>query len=55
MAVIGVGAENPINEVTQSQMGSYASSNEAIWCIFSFLLPPLNSQFKKVQTLNIWV
>jgi hypothetical protein len=36
MAVIGVGAENSIDEVTQYQMGSYVSSNEAIWHIFSF-------------------
>ena len=32
--MIGVGAENSIDEVTQYQMGSYASSNEAIWRIF---------------------
>ena len=36
MAVIGVGAENSIHEVTHYQMGNYASSNEAIWRIFSF-------------------
>ena len=36
MAVIGVGAENSIDEVTQYQMGSYANSNKAIWRIFSF-------------------
>ena len=36
MAVIGVGAENSIDEVTQYQMGSYVSSNEAICRIFSF-------------------
>ena len=36
MAVIGVCAENSIDEVTQYQMGSYASSNKAIWRIFSF-------------------
>ena len=34
MTVIGVGAHNSIDEVTQYQMGSYASSNEAIWRIF---------------------
>jgi len=38
MAVIGVGAENSIDEVTQYQMGSYVSSNEAIWRIFLFLI-----------------
>ena len=38
MAVIGVVAENSINDVTEYQMGSYVSSNEAIWHIFfSFL------------------
>ena len=36
MTVIGVGAENSIDEVTQYQMGSYVSSNEAIWPIVSF-------------------
>ena len=37
MAVIGVGAENSIDEVTQYQLGSYISSNEASWhiCFFS--------------------
>jgi hypothetical protein len=37
MAVIGVGAENSLDEVTQYQMGSYVTSNEAIWRIVSFL------------------
>ena len=36
MTVIGVGAENFIDEVTQYQMGTYVSSNEAIWHIFFF-------------------
>jgi hypothetical protein len=36
MAVIVVGAENSIDEVTQYQMGGYVSSNEAIWRIVSF-------------------
>ena len=38
MAVIGVGAENSIDEVTQYQMGSYVSSNEVIWLIFHSLI-----------------
>lgn len=38
MAVIGVGAENSNDEVTQYQMGRYVSSNEAIWRIFSFAI-----------------
>ena len=36
MAVIGVGVENSIDEVTQNQMGSYVNSKEAIWRIFFF-------------------
>ena len=36
MTMIGVGAEISIDEVTHYQMGRYASSNEAIWRIFSF-------------------
>ena len=36
MAVIGVGADNSIDDVTQYQMGRYVSSNEAIWRVFSF-------------------
>ena len=38
MAVIGVGAENSNDEVTQYRMGRYVSSNEAIWRIFSFAI-----------------
>ena len=36
--MVGVGAENSIDEVTQYQMGRYGSSNEAIWRIFPFLI-----------------
>lgn len=28
----------PYDEVTQYQIGRYVSSNETIWCIFSFAL-----------------
>ena len=38
MAVIGVGADNSIYEVTQYLMGRYVSSNEAIWRIFFLFL-----------------
>lgn len=38
MAVIGFGAENSNDEVTQYQMGRYVSSNEAFWRIFSFAI-----------------
>lgn len=36
MAMIGIGAENSNDEVTQYQMGRYVRSNEAVWRIFSF-------------------
>jgi hypothetical protein len=36
MAMIGVDAKNSIDEVTQYQMGSYVSSNEALWRMISF-------------------
>jgi len=36
MAVIGVGAENSIDEVTQYQMGRYVSSNEETFVHFLF-------------------
>ncbi|XP_076273146.1 uncharacterized protein LOC143204485 [Rhynchophorus ferrugineus] len=50
MAVIGIGAENSNDEVTQYQMGRYVSSNEAVWRIFSF---PIHERHPSVVHLAV--
>lgn len=50
MAVIGFGAENSNDEVTQYQMGRYVSSNEAFWRIFSF---PIHERHPTVVHLAV--
>lgn len=50
MAVIGIGAENSNDEVTQYQMGRYVSSNEAAWRIFSF---PIHDRHPTVVHLAV--
>ncbi|GFQ65253.1 ATP-dependent DNA helicase [Trichonephila clavata] len=50
MAVIGIGAENSKDEVTQYQMGRYVSSNEAVWRIFSF---PIHERHPSVVHLAV--
>ena len=50
MAVIGFGAENSNDEVTQFQMGRYVSSNEAFWRFFSF---PIHERHPTVVHLAV--
>ncbi|KAL4144001.1 hypothetical protein QTP88_006246 [Uroleucon formosanum] len=50
MAVIGIGAENSNDKVTQYQMGHYVSSNEAVWRIFSF---PIHERHHSVVHLAV--
>ncbi|XP_050064729.1 uncharacterized protein LOC126553629 [Aphis gossypii] len=50
MAVIGIGAENSNDEVTQYQMGRYVSSNESVWRIFSF---PIHERHPSVVHLAV--
>ncbi|GFR25386.1 helitron_like_N domain-containing protein [Trichonephila clavata] len=50
MAVIGIGAENSNDEVTQYQMGRCVSSNEAVWRIFSF---PIHERHPSVVHLAV--
>lgn len=50
MAVIGIGAENSNDEVTQYKMGRYVSINEAVWRIFSF---PIHERHPSVVHLAV--
>jgi hypothetical protein len=50
MDVIGFGAKNLNDEVTQYQMGRYVSSNEAFWRIFSF---PIHERHPTVVHLAV--